>query len=177
MQYPLMPANIKHPPWRKKSPVLTAPARSPFAATRHSLLQPNQVFHPLDPVVEPRPIRRLFQLLCQSCVVVGLAGRVHESVGDRVALAEAILQEQIRGVDLARLVSCGGGRCLDALLEEALEVSLCWAELVYWPAGEQTGVVLADLLWCVSGHVLRWDVVGRLHTRRDMMVLEYVSEV
>jgi hypothetical protein len=109
--------------------------------------------------------------------VVGLAGRVHEGVGDRVALAEAILQEQIRGVDLARLVFCDGGRCLDALLEEALEVSLCWAELVYWPAGEQTGVVLADLLWCVSGRVLRWDVVGRLHTRRDMMVLEYVSEV
>ena len=85
--------------------------------------------------------------------MVGLAGWVHEGVGDRVALAEAILQEQIRCVDLTGLVSCGGGRCLDALLEEALEVSLCRAELVYRPAGEQTGVVLADLLCCVSGRV------------------------
>ena len=92
--------------------------------------------------------------------MVGLAGRVHESVGDRVALAEAILQEQVRGVDLARLVSCDGGRCLDALLEEALEMSLCRAELVYRPAGEQAGVVLADLLCCVSGRVWRWDVEG-----------------
>lgn len=78
--------------------------------------------------------------------MVGLAGRVHESVGDRVALAEAVLQEQVRGVDLARLVTCGGGRCLDALLEEALKVSLCWAKLVDWPAREQAGVVLANLL-------------------------------
>lgn len=85
--------------------------------------------------------------------MVGLASRVHESVGNRVALAEAIFQEQIRCVDLARLVSCGGGRGLDALLEEALEVSLCWAELVYRPTGEQAGVVLADLLCCVSGRV------------------------
>ena len=92
--------------------------------------------------------------------MVGLAGRVHESVGDRVALAEAILQEQVRGVDLARLVSCDGGCCLYALLEEALEVSLCRAELVYRPAGEQAGVVLADLLCCVSGRVWRWDVEG-----------------
>jgi hypothetical protein len=59
--------------------------------------------------------------------VVGLAGRVHEGVGDRVALAEAIFQEQIRCVDLARLVSCDSRCCLDALLEETLEVSLCRA--------------------------------------------------
>lgn len=109
--------------------------------------------------------------------MVGLAGRVHESVGDRVALAEAILEEQICCVYLTGLVSRDCGRCLDALLEEALEVSLCRAELVYRPAGEQAGVVLADLLCCVSGSVWRWDVEGVVHTRRDMIVLECVMEV
>lgn len=52
---------------------------------------------------------------------------MHEGVGDRVALAEAIFQEDICCIDLAGLVSCAGGRLLNALLEEALEVSLCRA--------------------------------------------------
>lgn len=103
--------------------------------------------------------------------MVGLASRVHEGVRNRVALAEAILQEQIRRVDFAGFVSCGGGRGLDALLEEALEVSLCWAELVYRPAGEQAGVVLADLLCFVSDFDSSWTAVDTLHTRRDMMAL------
>jgi hypothetical protein len=150
-----IPANAsKHQAARgAKPPVLTSLGRPTFAVSFHSLLQPDEVLHPLNPVAEPCPVRCFFQLLCQRCVVVWLAGRVHESVGDLVALAEAILQEQIRRVDFAGFVSCGGGRGLDALLEEALEVSLCWAELVYRPTGEQAGVVLADLLCCVSGRV------------------------
>jgi hypothetical protein len=92
-----------------------------------SLLEPDQVLHPLDPASEPRPIRRLVKLLFQSSVMVMLACWVHEGVGEWVALAQSIVQEQVCCVDLTRFVSLASGRCLDALLEETLEVSLCWA--------------------------------------------------
>ena len=67
--------------------------------------------------------------------MVGLAFRVHERVGERVTLAQSIVQEQVCCINLARFVSLASGRCLNALLEEALEVSLCWAQTVDGPAG------------------------------------------
>ena len=99
-----------------------------------SLLEPDHVLHPLDPASEPRPVRRLIQLLSQSSVVIRLAFRVHEGVGERVALAQAIVEEDVCCVDLARFVSLASGCCFDALLEETLEVSLCWAQTVDGPA-------------------------------------------
>jgi hypothetical protein len=101
---------------------------------RIRLLKPDHVLHPLDPTREPRPVRRLIQLLSQSSVVIRLAFRVHEGVGERVALAQAIVEEDVCCVDLARFVSLASGCCFDALLEETLEVSLCWAQTVDGPA-------------------------------------------
>lgn len=101
---------------------------------RIRLLEPDHVLHPLDPASEPRPIGRLVQFLSQSSVVVRLAFRVHEGVGERVPLAQAIVEENVCCVDLARFVSLASGCCFDALLEEALEVSLCWAQTVDGPA-------------------------------------------
>ena len=99
-----------------------------------SLLEPDEILHPLDPASEPRPVRCLVQLLSQSSVVVRLAFRVHEGVGQRVALAQGVVQEKVCCVDLARFISLAGGCCLDTLLEETLEVSLCWAQAVHGPA-------------------------------------------
>ena len=52
--------------------------------------------------------------------MVGLAFRVHERVGERVTLAQSVVQEQVCCINLARFVSLASGRCLNALLEEAL---------------------------------------------------------
>jgi hypothetical protein len=98
------------------------------------LLEPDHVLHPLDPASEPRPVGRLVQLLSQSSVVVRLAFRVHEGVGERVSLAQGIVQENVCCVDLARFVSLASGCGFDALLEKALEVALCWAQTVDGPA-------------------------------------------
>lgn len=98
------------------------------------LLEPDHVLHPLDPASEPRPVWRLVQFLSQSSVVVRLAFWVHKGVGERVALAQGIVQENVCCIDLARFVSLASGCCFDALLEEALEVSLCWAQTVDGPA-------------------------------------------
>ena len=59
---------------------------------------------------------------------------MHERVGEWVAFAQGVVQEKICCIDLARFVSLASGCCLDALLEEALEVSLCWAQTVDGPA-------------------------------------------
>jgi len=99
-----------------------------------SLLEPDKVLHPLDPASKPSPVRRLIQLLSQSSVVVRLAFRVHEGVRERVAFAQGVVQEEICCIHLARFVSLASGCCLDALFEEALEVSLCWAQTVDGPA-------------------------------------------
>lgn len=86
------------------------------------LLEPNEVLHPLDHIGQPSPVRRLIKLLGQSIVMIGLAGRVHHRVGERMTLAEGIVQEQVGGINVVRLVS-GACRCLlDALLQETLEV-------------------------------------------------------
>lgn len=98
------------------------------------LLESNNVLHPLDPASEPSPVRSLVQLLLQGSVVVRLARWVHERLGERVALVESIVQKQVCCVDLAGFVSLAGGSCLDALLKDTLEVSLCWAKLVGRPA-------------------------------------------
>ena len=98
------------------------------------LLEPDKVLHPLDPAGKPSPVRCLIQLLFQSGIVFRLAFRMHERVGERVALAQGVVQEQVCGVDFERLVSLAGGCCLNALLKEALEVSLCWAKTVGGPA-------------------------------------------
>ena len=66
--------------------------------------------------------------------MVRLAVRVHERIGERVALAQGVVQEKIGCVDLGGFVSLASGRCFDALLEEALEVSLCWTQTVNRPA-------------------------------------------
>lgn len=66
--------------------------------------------------------------------MVRLAFRVHEGVRERVAFAQGVVQEKVCCIDFARFVSLAGGRCLDALLKEALEVSLCWAQTVDGPA-------------------------------------------
>ena len=99
-----------------------------------TLLEPDKVLHPLDQPSEPRPVGRFIQFLPQSSVVVRLAVRVHERIGERVALAQGVVQEKVCCVDLGDLVSLTSGRCFDSLLEEALEVSLCWAQTVDGPA-------------------------------------------
>lgn len=66
--------------------------------------------------------------------MVGLAFRVHEGVRERVAFAQGVVQQKVCCIDLTRFVSLASGCCLDALLEEALEVSLCWAQTVDGPA-------------------------------------------
>lgn len=121
----------------------------------HSLLEADNVLHPLDPASEPGPVRSFVQLLLQGSVVIRLAGRVHEALGKRVALGESIVQKQVCRIDFARLVSLAGGSCLDTLLKDALEVSLCWAQLVGGPALEEAHVVLRDLLRDVS----RWNEI------------------
>lgn len=57
-----------------------------------SLLEADNVLHPLDPASEPSPVRGFVQLLLQGSVVVRLARRVHERLGERVALVERIVQ-------------------------------------------------------------------------------------
>lgn len=125
-------------------------ASRPRRNVDHSLLESDDVLHPLDPASEPRPVRSLIQLLLQSSVVIRLASWVHERLGERVALAKSIVEKQVCCVDLARLVSLASRCCLNALLKNALEVSLCRAQLVGRPACEEARVVLGDLLRGVS---------------------------
>lgn len=99
--------------------------RSHFLSVVHpstSLLEPDEVLHPLDNIGEPGPVRRLIKLFGQSIVVFRLAGRVHNRIGERMTLAEGIVQEQIGGIDVVRLVPGACGCLLDALLQETLEV-------------------------------------------------------
>lgn len=71
---------------------------------------------------------------------------MHERVGEWIAFAQGVVQEKICCIDLAGFVSLASRRCLDALLEETLEVSLCWAQTVDGPASQKARVVLCDLL-------------------------------
>lgn len=128
-------------------------ASRPRQHVDRSLLESDNILHPLDPTSEPRPVRSLVQLLLQSSVVIRLASWAHERLGERVALAKSIVEKQVCCVDLARFVSLASRCCLNALLKNALEVSLCRAQLVGRPACEEARVVLGDLLRGVS----RWD--------------------
>lgn len=63
------------------------------------LLEPDEVLHSLLPVSKPAPVGRLFQLLRQRGVVVWLAFGVHHGVGQRVTLAQGVVQEQVSCID------------------------------------------------------------------------------
>lgn len=78
--------------------------------------------------------------------MIRLAPGFHERLGEWVAAADGVIQEQVGGADFAGLVALACGRCLDALFEQALEVALCWAQTVGGPAAEEARVVLRDLL-------------------------------
>jgi hypothetical protein len=114
--------------------VTVAPTRAMAVYEDPSLLEPDEVLHPLNPPIEPCPVRGLVQLLFQGSVVFRLACWAHERFGQWVAFAQRVVQEQVCCIDLARLVSLAGGRFLDALLEQALEVSFCWAQSVGGPS-------------------------------------------
>lgn len=88
--------------------------------------------------------------------MIRLAPRVHERFGDWVAATNGIVQEQVGGADFAGLIALTGGRCFDALFEQALEMALCWAQTVGGPAAEEARVVLRDLLGGVSGYCVWW---------------------
>ena len=63
-----------------------------LAMPDRSLLEADNVLHPLYPASEPSPVGSFVQLLLQSSVVVRLARWVHERLGERVALVESIVQ-------------------------------------------------------------------------------------
>lgn len=129
MQYPANTANICIGP-----SCSVAGVGGYWSMILTTLLEPDKVLHPLDPGGKPRPVRRFIQLLLQSYIVVRLAGRAHEGLGDRVAFAHGIVQEQVSCVDFARFIPRSCGCFLDTLLKQALEVALCWAQTVGGPA-------------------------------------------
>lgn len=120
---------------------LVAHPKVSFKQHHSQLLKPHQILHPTNPVPKPRPVRRLLQLPGQRGIMVRLALGMHQRLRKRVMLLEAVVQEQVRGIDLFLLVPGARGCGLDAVLEQALEVALCWAKTVGGPAREEAGVV------------------------------------
>lgn len=130
--------------------------------------EPDHILHPLDEVAPPSPVRRLLQLPCQVRVVLRVAGGVHQRRGQRVPFGERVVQQQVRGIDLAVGDGIAGRGPGDAGFEQGLEVAGGFRpEEVAGPAGEEAGVVL-DVL---GGGQYGWFSLGKLRTCRDMVVL------
>jgi len=54
-------------------------------------------------------------------------GWLHHALRQRVLLGEGIVDQQIRCVDFSSLIGASGGRGLDALAEQVLEVAFFWS--------------------------------------------------
>lgn len=76
--------------------------------------------------------------------MLGITGRSHDPVAERVAFGDGIVEEQISGVALP--LSCRGvfWRLLDSVLKQALKGSLFRAQAVDRPAAEEASIVRGE---------------------------------